>query len=61
MTRNLTYIRSPGYPSPYTSPGTCTWTVSKSADNICKIRLDFQNMEIADPDSNEPQCVELTN
>ena len=60
VARNLTYIRSPGYPSPYTSPGTCSWTVN-SADNICKIRLDFQNMEVADPDSNEPRVVELSN
>ena len=61
VARNLTYIRSPGYPAPYTTPGNCQWTINKSADNICKIRLDFQTMEIADPDSNTRHSRELSN
>ena len=42
-------FRNPGYPSTYSSAGTCEWRISKCRDDICQIRLDFQTMEIADP------------
>ena len=43
-------FRNPGYPSTYSSAGTCEWRISKCRDDICQIRLDFQTTEIADPD-----------
>jgi len=46
LSSNITYIRNPGYPSSYTptSAGTCSFTISKAADDICQLRLDFQTM-----------------
>jgi len=50
VTRNITYVRNPGYPSGYSTAGTCEWTIDKCQNNICQIRLDFETMEIADPE-----------
>ena len=44
--------RNPGYPSGYSTAGTCEWTINKCQNNICQIRLDFETMEIADPEGN---------
>jgi len=49
ISRNLTYIRNPGYPATYSEAGDCEWKITKSQENICQIRLDFETMEIADP------------
>ena len=48
---NLTYITDPGYPGSYTSAGTCTYTLTKSSSDICRIRLDFVEATLASPDS----------
>ena len=29
--------------------GDCEWKIKKLSDDICQIRLDFETMEIADP------------
>merc|ERR1712183_577857 len=46
LSSNITYIRNPGYPSSYTptTSETCSFTISKAADDICQLRLDFQTM-----------------
>merc|ERR1711990_1402247 len=46
VSTNNTYIRNPGYPSSYTptSSGTCSFTINKSSNDICQLRLDFQTM-----------------
>jgi len=51
LSNNRTYIRNPGYPSTYTTAGTCTWTLGKSSTNICMIRLDFDESSVAQPGS----------
>ena len=57
---NYEVSRNPGYPSTYSSAGTCEWRISKCRDDICQIRLDFQTMEIADPDGGrESQKLEV--
>merc|ERR1719369_2664826 len=46
ISTNTSYIRNPNYPSSYTpsSTGSCTFTINKSASDICQLRLDFQTM-----------------
>lgn len=48
---NLTYITNPGYPSFYSTAGTCKYTLTKSSSDICRIRLDFVDATLASPDS----------
>ncbi|XP_023345542.1 uncharacterized protein LOC111714628 [Eurytemora carolleeae] len=38
---NITYITNPGFPSTYTTAGTCTYTINKCQNDICQLRLDF--------------------
>ena len=45
----LLYCRNPGYPGKYSVSGDCEWKIKKLSDDICQIRLDFETMEIADP------------
>ena len=42
-------VRNPGYPGKYSTAVDCEWKISKAREDICQIRLDFQTMEIADP------------
>ena len=42
-------VRNPGYPGKYSTAVDCEWRISKTREDICQIRLDFQTMEIADP------------
>jgi len=46
ISTNTSYVRNPNYPSSYTptSTGSCTFTVKKTNDDICQLRLDFQTM-----------------
>ena len=48
---NLTYITNPGYPSFYTTAGTCKYTLTKTSSDICRIRLDFVDAQLASPDT----------
>ena len=43
------HARNPGYPGKYSAAGDCQWKINKLSQDICQIRLDFQTMEIADP------------
>ena len=45
----ITWNRNPGYPGKYSTAGDCEWKITKLREDICQIRLDFQTMEIADP------------
>jgi len=56
ISTNRTYIRNPGYPSTYTTAGTCTWTFEKCSSNICQIRLDYDQHTTAAP-SNQGFCL----
>jgi len=51
ISQNRTYIRNPGFPSSYSTAGTCTWTLSKCSSDICQMRLDFETHSIAQPDT----------
>lgn len=48
---NNTYLLNPGYSSGYTTAGTCSWTFPKIRTDICLIRLDFDKLTVAAPDS----------
>jgi len=49
VTRNCTYIESPGYPSDYSTSGDCSYTVNRCQDDICQIRLDFTTVKLQQP------------
>ena len=46
-------VRNPGYPGKYSTAGDCQWKISKLSEDICQIRLDFETMEIADPNGED--------
>jgi len=48
ITQNCTYITNPSYPSTYTTTGTCAHTVTPLNDDICQLRLDFDNFDITE-------------
>lgn len=50
ISQNLTYIQNPGFPSSFSTVGTCSYTFNAGSD-ICQIRLDFDNFVINPPDS----------
>ncbi|XP_037085523.1 uncharacterized protein LOC119106035 [Pollicipes pollicipes] len=49
ISRNNTVFRGPGN---LTSPFNCRLTVSKINENICQMRLDFDQLSLASPDAN---------
>ena len=51
--------RNPGYPGKYSVSGDCEWKINKLSDDICQIRLDFETMEIADPNGNNINSTSL--
>ena len=53
---NCTYFQNSGYPSTYSSVGSCQLTVNKCSSNVCQLRLDFDNMVLAQPESTDHQC-----
>ncbi|CAB4057884.1 unnamed protein product [Lepeophtheirus salmonis] len=53
VSRNLTYVTNPSYPSSYTTTGTCTFTINRVNDNICQIRLDFDTLVLTEPATGE--------
>ena len=48
---NLTYIVNPSYPSKTSEAQTCTYTFNKFSSDVCRIRLDFVDAELAAPSS----------
>jgi len=53
---NGTYFQSTGYPSTYDSVGSCQLTVNKCADSVCQLRLDVENMVLAQPEATDHKC-----
>jgi len=49
VSRNCTYIESPGFPSDYSTSGDCSYTVNRCQDDICQIRLDFTSVSLQQP------------
>ena len=42
-------FRNPGYSGSYSTAGTCTWTFPKTSSDICRIRLEFEELTTAAP------------
>lgn len=49
FSQNCTYLTNPGYPSGYSTAGSCAFTFSRASTKICQIRLDFDNFVLAAP------------
>jgi len=52
ISQNCTYIVNPNYPSNYaptSTPSTLSYTISKSSDDICRIRLDYDAFVLTAP------------
>jgi len=52
VSQNCSYIVNPSYPSNYaptSTPTTLTYTINKSADDICRIRLDYDQFVLTSP------------
>jgi len=49
VSQNCSYITNVGYPSGRTDTGACQYTVTRCSSEICQIRLDFSNFNIAQP------------
>merc|ERR1711953_417411 len=41
VSNNCTYIQNPGYPSAYTTSGSCQYSVTPMNSDICQLRLDL--------------------
>jgi len=44
LSQNCSYFTNPGFPSTYSTTGSCSFTVAKSQDDICQLRLDFDTL-----------------
>merc|ERR1712032_950288 len=53
---NGTFFQSPGYPSTFDSVGSCQLTVNKASADVCQLRLDMDNMILAQPESTDNKC-----
>ena len=50
-------FRNPGYPATYSEAGDCEWKITKSQENICQIRLDFDKFSLGYSSSSPTGCV----
>lgn len=46
-----TYFVNPSYPNSDTDSGVCMISIYRASKDICQMRLDFYNLELAQPDS----------
>lgn len=54
ISHNNTYFRNPSFPSAYptsTSTTSCLFQITKTSEDICQLRLDFQTLELGQTDS----------
>merc|ERR1719323_523774 len=51
VSQNITYIRNPEFPSSYGSSTACKYTVKAVSDGICQLRLEFDTLQIGDPET----------
>jgi len=49
---NCSYIKNPGFPSPYTSTSGCSYTINKCDQSVCDVRLDFEQFTTNEPGLN---------
>lgn len=53
---NGTFFQSDGYPSTFDSVGSCQLTVNKATSNVCQLRLDIDDMVLAQPEATDHKC-----
>jgi len=60
ITQNTSYITNPTYPTAMTatSDTTCAYTVTPLSTDICQLRLDFVDFDIADTTDGSAACVD---
>ena len=44
ISKNISYIQNPSFPSTYSTTGTCSYKVTKVDASICQVRLDFDTL-----------------
>lgn len=49
---NNTYFFNPGYPLTYGGGPTCSYSVKRCNSNICQLRIDMLDFQIAQPSGN---------
>ncbi|XP_064215815.1 uncharacterized protein LOC662365 [Tribolium castaneum] len=49
---NNTYFTNRGFPNTVSNSSSCTFTIKKCNSDICQVRLDFLNLNLAQPDGN---------
>ena len=57
VTKNMTQLQNPSFPAVYKTGGTCVYLVKRMTDNICQIRLDFDQFSIGYSSSSPTGCV----
>merc|ERR1712020_77028 len=60
ITQNTSYITNPTYPTAMTatSDTTCAYTVTPLSTDICQLRLDFKDFDIADTAAGSAACID---
>ena len=51
ISKNISYIQNPSYPSTYSTTGTCSYKVSKVDSSVCQLRLDFDTLVLGGNDA----------
>ncbi|XP_059083874.1 uncharacterized protein LOC131881118 isoform X2 [Tigriopus californicus] len=51
ITQNCTYIQNPNTPLVYTSTSSLQYTIRKSQDSVCQLRLDFESFALRGTDT----------
>lgn len=57
VTTNTTQLQNPSFPATYSVGGTCVYLVKRQSDNICQIRLDYEQFTIGYSSSSPTGCV----
>jgi len=52
VTHNDTYLQNPDFPTSYNDEGSITYKVSKINNDICFLRLDFEQFDVIEPTGN---------
>jgi hypothetical protein len=53
---NSTYFVNNNYPSTFNTIGQCSISVEKVSTDVCQLRLDFDEMDLSQPDPVTHQC-----
>lgn len=50
ISKNISYIQNPDFPSTYTTTGTCSYKITKTDASVCQVRLDFDTLVLGGND-----------